>query len=331
MGIDQQPSSLEAESIVPKNASDAQWTDLANNFPRWGFAGQTPDGIQLRINQADNQLYGQDVDGAIHRYGEGQIEGNVFSLGGSRWELQPDLPGREDTWMQIGTQPQPTSGYDDPALAGLSAPGQWQTMRTREMGKDIWNPSIQRTMMHGYEPAYGRFVIESPMEGEFYKWLGGKTDISHMPALDREQAWRNMVAASRSWKDPGSSPFLEGQDLDMAYFNRLQAQLDPFNEDHKRNAVLAVSAIMGAGPGSTGNAIRGSVNRLYDVYATRQGSGQGFVNWMNQRMFPTSAQPSLFEQSIPNGGVNGAVATPGQVVPPPNYVPTFPGNTSRGI
>ena len=139
--------------------------------------------------------------------------------------------------------------------------------------------------MHGFEPAYGQFLLSGSPAGSFYEFIKSGEQI------DIAQRWQELAKASAEIASPISLYGSDQQQQDaivrqLKYAGFLQG------EQARDKTVLMAAAALGAGRGEGGQAVRRELARMYDVFAAQAAaegqSAGGFINWLSQRMAPGS-------------------------------------------
>lgn len=188
------------------------------------------------------------------------------------------LMGEAGTTTPTGMMPVAT-GYlpgSDPHLRQLSGnpQRQWELLRAREMGEDVYNPVRYATRMQGFTPAFGKFLLSG--EQSFLDYLANEQQAPRDVAAD----WERALGASRV--EPlfaaGGAP-----DLDAGQSFMLQQYMnDPRALEHMAFAGL------GGGQGYGADALMRAIQRDRELYATQQ-AAQGlpstqYLSYLSGRM-----------------------------------------------
>lgn len=192
----------------------------------------------------------------------------------------------------VPTTVSPTGGMH--ALAG-DPQRQWDAIRAREMGDEVYNPVMWGARRYGFRPAFGQFLLSGGMvDGQakpFYEWLPSSED------RDSGSDWSNLLKASELYTNPSGWADTSLGSLPQRIYSSMQG------DAAKTNIINMVSTALGAGEGYTSDALRGSVANWFDVYAAQAAAeGKpigGFVDWLDDRMNLQSALPVSNEVKLP--------------------------------
>ena len=255
------------------------------------YVGNSPEGGLLYVDSG-NHLWGLAPD--LTGGGLDQITdfGQMTQIGDTdNYQIQNQTwQNVNGMWSQVQAAEAPSyaPGGDIPfgtRLAGMRGDpvAQWEAMRTKEMGQDIWNPVQWGARMQGFQPAYGQWLLSGQQfASPFHEF------VQSGAAPDTAQGWQELVQASAGLTSPlditGVDPMALGRQI--GYGGLLQGDAG------RTNAILMASAAMGAGQGMGAQALRGQLGSMYDVHAAQAAAaGQpvgGFINWLNQQITPGS-------------------------------------------
>jgi hypothetical protein len=218
----------------------------------------------------------------------GSEEDVNFSIMGHKGTYYPDdalSPNIDLT----GMPPMPDPIY------GLKTPlEQWDAMRYRSMGEDVYNPVRWAARRQGFQPAFGEYLL-SGTEEKFPDWMVQREGID--AAYDPQSRWDELVRASRYLDKDVSKIGLSPEE--MGRFTQYRGYLDA-PSDTKRLAYQ----YLGAGGGYGGAARQRGIDSLYDLYSARAAAGGlpagGFIEYLNNMMMP----------GIPAGVTPDSVAAP---------------------
>lgn len=191
----------------------------------------------------------------------------------------------------------PWGGFgDDIAATFTGQPSAlWQAARTAQLGERAALPQWQRTIMQGFNPTFGGYLLGGA-PGTFSDYLqgigtaatgyGGFRTPSATPAQQAQNYanWQSFVDASAGLANPGA----QTGTIDLARRGLLEG------ENARRNALAIANAAMGGGIGMGAQARERALGNLYDLYAARAaGAGTpagGFLSWLSPRLnIPTGA------------------------------------------
>ena len=290
-------------STLDPNVDSDTWAFTLNAMKSqtgFDYVGNSPEGGLLYVDSG-NRLWGLAPD--LTGGGLDQITdfGQMTQIGDTdNYQIQNQTwQNVNGMWSQVQAAEAPSyaPGGDipfGPRLAGMRGDpvAQWEAMRTKEMGQDIWNPVQWGTRMQGFQPAYGKYLLSGQrLSGDpFYQFMGGGTRPAVPPEVHLEQAGREMVAGSGAGGGPAG-----WQAADMDQFSRMatyQSLLGPTSDQAKQNAILMAATAMGAGEGVGAQALNRQLGSMWDVQAAEAAAaGQpvgGFINWLNQQITPGS-------------------------------------------
>ena len=195
---------------------------------------------------------------------------------------------------QIGDDDWGTSYWQDPDVTATFE-GQpralWQTMALEQLGRRALLPQFQGSVMRGYEPAYGQYLMSDPTQftpgqgtlGTFGSYLTGTrlpqtTGVQGHPATALYNWERAVEASRRAGLDhtPVTGTYDQG-DAAVESMRELEAFFQDAGDEGgaTRGDMLAMALAAGGGYGGIkGRMQRNALENLYDLYAAR-GRGAG--------------------------------------------------------
>jgi len=191
----------------------------------------------------------------------------------------------------------------------------WKGIRTLQLGRRAEIPQWQSTIMQGFIPKYGSYLLGGDLETTFASHLK-RTATEEIDPADVAENWRLAVEASRNlgrpiFEETGERKPLTASPkptedtvapLSSPYSKKITFT-DFFSSDtperNKSNTLAMISSYLNINPSSyTGAAAYRQLGNMYDIHAVREsmrGADPGtFLSWVSDQMAPRQPieQPS---------------------------------------
>ena len=191
-----------------------------------------------------------------------------------------------------GIGPRDVSRYDWETIQAMTGDptGQYELMRAREMGEDIYKPRQWRNRMFGYQPVWDKFLLSG--REEFPSFVQETWDQPEAFSLVKGDRWDELADVSRSlgetFDEASGASYTPEQ---LGRLNTYRGYIVGSGDDDPKNRIISLaSAGLGGGVGIGAQAMRSGLSQLYDIFELRNRGAAGgadpgeFIAWLDDRM-----------------------------------------------